>query len=370
MDTMDTMALYIPTTLTTPDIPTINFDVERFFNSSINNNERSVSSPQELTGTSFFTTTADLVWEDMEMEEVTMFNQRGIDIAEVSLFSSNVEVSQGRTSFYPPSPSSSLISSEEMEDFPATLEDLESWEVRPEEVEEIATVILPVVNVEDVDEENVSESDEAMVPEEKEKKVITTPSGRVRRKPRCYSPEDSDSDSDPDFDPSEYGAKRKVSGKPLKPEPLEPTSDYLSEELDSEEDEEEKPQKTRKPSGSRRPSQNPIPQQRKKGSTQKISQWIVTLLRSPDTNPSVLTWEDEPRGKFRVMNSTAFAELWGKVKKNPGMNYEKLSRAIRYYYKNKEIEVVKGERLVYAFGSNMRDFRAKDPKNPNFGKLK
>ena len=375
---MDTMALYIPTTLTMPDIPTINFDVERFLNTShsINNNGKSVATPPVLNGTSFFFTTADLMWEDMEMEEVSIFNQSGIDIAEVSLFSSNVEVNQERTSFYPPSPTSSLISSEEMEDFPATIEDLESWEIKPEEVEEITTVILPVVNADDVEEENVFECDEDFIPEEQKKKLITTKSGRVRRRPRNYSPDVSDSDSDPDFDPSEYGGKKRESDKPLKrcqlikSEPLEPTSDYLSEELESEEDDEEKPQKARKPSGSRRPSQNPIPQQRKKGSTQKISQWMVTLLRSPATNPSILTWEDESRGKFRVMNSTAFAELWGKVKKNPGMNYEKLSRAIRYYYKNKEIEVVKGERLVYAFGSNMRDFRAKDPKDPNFKKQK
>merc|ERR1712008_492960 len=65
--------------------------------------------------------------------------------------------------------------------------------------------------------------------------------------------------------PSEYGGKKRESDKPLKrcqlikSEPLEPTSDYLSEELESEEDDEEKPQKARKPSGSRRPSQNPIP---------------------------------------------------------------------------------------------------------------
>jgi len=375
---MDTMALHIPTTLTMPDIPTINFDVERFLNTShsINNNGKSVATPPVLTGTSFFFTTADLMWEDMEMEEMSMFNQSGIDIAEVSLFSSNVEVNQERTSFYPPSPTSSLISSEEMEDFPATIEDLESWEVKPEEVEEITTVTLPVVSVDDIEEENVFESDEDFVPEEQEKKLITIQSGRVRRRPWNYSPDVSDSDSDPDFDPSEYDCKKRESGKPIKrcqlikSEPPEPTSDYLSEELESEEDDEEKPKKARKPSGSRRPSQNPIPQQRKKGSTQKISQWMVTLLRSPATNPSILTWEDESRGKFRVMNSTAFAELWGKVKKNPGMNYEKLSRAIRYYYKNKEIEVVKGERLVYAFGTNMLDFRAKDPKNPNFRKQK
>merc|ERR1712051_706398 len=112
----------------------------------------------------------------------------------------------------------------------------------------------------------------------------------------------------------------------------EPTSDYESEELS----EEEKPQ------------------------------WIVELLRNPETNPSVIMWEDEPAGKFRVINSNAFAQLWAKVKNNPAMNYEKLSRAMRYYYRNKEIEMVKGERLTYKFGPNMRDFRAKDRKNPNF----
>merc|ERR1711963_434322 len=124
--------------------------------------------------------------------------------------------------------------------------------------------------------------------------------------------------------------------------------------------EEEKPQRKLVSRRSRKPSRNPIPQQRKKGSTLKISQWIVELLRNPETNPSVIMWEDEPAGKFRVINSNAFAQLWAKVKKNPAMNYEKLSRAMRYYYRNKEIEMVKGERLTYKFGPNMRDFRAKD----------
>jgi len=134
------------------------------------------------------------------------------------------------------------------------------------------------------------------------------------------------------------------------------TSDYYSEE--------EKPVK--KPS--RRPSKNPTPQKRKPGSKQKISTWIVSLLRDPETNPSVITWEDEPRGKFRVTDSVRFAELWGELKRNPNMNYEKLSRAMRYYYKNKEISMVAGERLTYAFGPNMnpKDFHAKNKEDPNF----
>merc|ERR1712047_239193 len=96
----------------------------------------------------------------------------------------------------------------------------------------------------------------------------------------------------------------------------------------------ERTQRNPAPRRYRRPSKNPVPQQRKKGSTLKISQWIVKLLRDPETNPSVIMWEDEPEGKFRVINSTAFAQLWAVEKKNPAMNYEKLSRAMRYYYRN------------------------------------
>ena len=126
---------------------------------------------------------------------------------------------------------------------------------------------------------------------------------------------------------------------------------------------------TKQKQSSRRASKQPIPQQRKAGSKQKISQWIVSLLRSRDHNPSVITWEDEPRGRFRITDSGAYARLWGTVKGNPAMNYEKLSRAMRYYYKNGEMMVV-NDRLTYAFGPRMRDFHAyvKDREDPNFGK--
>merc|ERR1712243_198648 len=115
------------------------------------------------------------------------------------------------------------------------------------------------------------------------------------------------SDSDPDFDPEDFEEVRSAKKSPKSRK--EPTSDYESEELSE---------------------------------------------------------EDKPAGKFRVINSNAFAQLWAKVKKNPAMNYQKLSRAMRYYYRNKEIEMVKGERLTYKFGPNMRDFRAKDRNDPNF----
>merc|ERR1712013_43229 len=98
--------------------------------------------------------------------------------------------------------------------------------------------------------------------------------------------DDLSSDSDPDFDPKEFEEVVRPSKRRRK--------------------QEEKPQRNPAPRRYRRPSKNPVPQQRKKGSTLKISQWIVKLLRDPETNPSVIMWEDEPEGKLRVINSTAF----------------------------------------------------------------
>jgi len=351
------------------------FDVVGIFNNNNNNSDKSFQRQQSYLD----------IFKDIEGEELML----GIDSVESSIYidnTSNNNISnnnqadakvvgsrEGKTSsltgyshYSPASPTDSWISTE---DFPEELDELQPFEMGDqlqlgEQV--AATFTLEVINkTEEASEEEMeeqSDSDEDYVPEY---------SKPVRRKSRAHNAtfkeddafEDAQkdsSDSDPDFDPEDFEEVRpaKKSQKSRK----EPTSDYESEELS----EEEKPQRKHVSRRSRKPSRNPIPQQRKKGSTLKISQWIVELLRNPETNPSVIMWEDEPAGKFRVINSNAFAQLWAKVKNNPAMNYEKLSRAMRYYYRNKEIEMVKGERLTYKFGPNMRDFRAKDRNDPNF----
>merc|ERR1712223_2334350 len=265
----------------------------------------------------------------------------------------------GYTHYSPSSPSDSWISTE---DFPAELDELnEHYEVQLVEKiqvagEQVDATVAFQASEEEKDEQS-GDSDEDYVPE------YTKPAKRKRASQilrKDAEKDDLSSDSDPDFDPEEFEEVVRPSKRRRKQK--EKTSDYESEEFS----EEEKPQRNPVPRRYRRPSKNPVPQQRKKGSTLKISQWIVKLLRDPETNPSVIMWEDEPAGKFRVINSTAFAQLWAVEKKNPAMNYEKLSRAMRYYYRNKEIEMVKEERLTYKFGPNMRDFRAKDRNDPNF----
>jgi len=102
----------------------------------------------------------------------------------------------------------------------------------------------------------------------------------------------------------------------------------------------------------------PVPQQRKTG-TKKITQWILSLLRDPQYNPRVITWENEDDGIFYITDTAKFAKLWGERKKNPSMNYEKLSRAMRYYYRNGELISVE-KRTTYQFGRMSDYWRSKE----------
>ncbi|NXJ10171.1 ELF5 factor, partial [Odontophorus gujanensis] len=80
-------------------------------------------------------------------------------------------------------------------------------------------------------------------------------------------------------------------------------------------------------------------------------EFVRDLLLSPEENSGILEWEDRGQGIFRVVKSEALAKMWGERKKNDRMTYEKLSRALRYYYKTGILERV-DRRLVYKFGKN------------------
>ncbi|KAJ3601945.1 hypothetical protein NHX12_029706 [Muraenolepis orangiensis] len=81
-------------------------------------------------------------------------------------------------------------------------------------------------------------------------------------------------------------------------------------------------------------------------------EFIRDILVHPEKNPGLMKWEDRHEGVFKFLKSEAVAQLWGQKKKNSSMTYEKLSRAMRYYYKREILERVDGRRLVYKFGKN------------------
>ncbi|CAL8340848.1 unnamed protein product [Lota lota] len=88
-------------------------------------------------------------------------------------------------------------------------------------------------------------------------------------------------------------------------------------------------------------------------------EFIRDILIHQEKNPGLMKWEDRREGVFKFLKSEAVAQLWGQKKKNSSMTYEKLSRAMRYYYKREILERVDGRRLVYKFGKNSNGWQVK-----------
>lgn len=87
--------------------------------------------------------------------------------------------------------------------------------------------------------------------------------------------------------------------------------------------------------------------------TIQLWQFLKQLLLQPNLYNDCIKWVDRTKGVFKIENSTRVAKLWGKRKNRPAMNYDKLSRSIRQYYKKgiiKKPEITK--RLVYQFCPN------------------
>ncbi|KAL4224608.1 hypothetical protein ACF0H5_015306 [Mactra antiquata] len=90
-------------------------------------------------------------------------------------------------------------------------------------------------------------------------------------------------------------------------------------------------------------------QREKKLKSQHLWEFIYDMLNNPMYNPAILKWENQSEGVFRFIQSETVAQLWGTLKSNDNMTYEKLSRAMRHYYKRGILERVEGRRLVYKF---------------------
>ncbi|XP_064555303.1 DNA-binding protein D-ETS-4 isoform X1 [Drosophila montana] len=79
-------------------------------------------------------------------------------------------------------------------------------------------------------------------------------------------------------------------------------------------------------------------------------QFLKELLAAPQVNGTAIRWIDRSKGIFKIEDSVRVAKLWGRRKNRPAMNYDKLSRSIRQYYKKgimKKTE--RSQRLVYQF---------------------
>ncbi|XP_076369878.1 uncharacterized protein LOC143256476 isoform X1 [Tachypleus tridentatus] len=78
-------------------------------------------------------------------------------------------------------------------------------------------------------------------------------------------------------------------------------------------------------------------------------QFLLELLLSNQYN-HVITWTNS-EGEFKLLNAEEVARMWGLRKNKLNMNYDKLSRALRYYYDKNIIKKVLGQKFVYRFVS-------------------
>ncbi|XP_061076800.1 ETS domain-containing protein Elk-4 [Conger conger] len=78
-------------------------------------------------------------------------------------------------------------------------------------------------------------------------------------------------------------------------------------------------------------------------------QFLLQLLLDP-SHDRLICWTSDD-GEFKLLQAEEVARLWGARKNKPSMNYDKLSRALRYYYDKNIIKKVNGQKFVYRFVS-------------------
>ncbi|XP_075676352.1 uncharacterized protein LOC113793945 isoform X2 [Dermatophagoides pteronyssinus] len=79
----------------------------------------------------------------------------------------------------------------------------------------------------------------------------------------------------------------------------------------------------------------------------QLWQFLLELL-SDSGNSNCITWEGT-NGEFKLTDPDEVARRWGERKSKPNMNYDKLSRALRYYYDKNIMTKVHGKRYAYKF---------------------
>lgn len=84
----------------------------------------------------------------------------------------------------------------------------------------------------------------------------------------------------------------------------------------------------------------------------QLWQFLLELLTDKEYR-SAIQWVGT-EGEFKLNQPEAVAQLWGARKNKPSMNYEKLSRALRYYYDGDMISKVHGKRFVYKFVCDLK----------------
>ncbi|KAH8295317.1 hypothetical protein KR018_009946, partial [Drosophila ironensis] len=84
----------------------------------------------------------------------------------------------------------------------------------------------------------------------------------------------------------------------------------------------------------------------------QLWQFLLEILTDRE-HTDIIEWVGT-EGEFKLSDPDRVARLWGEKKNKPAMNYEKLSRALRYYYDGDMISKVSGKRFAYKFDCDLK----------------
>ncbi|XP_078111218.1 transcription factor ETV7 isoform X2 [Sander vitreus] len=87
----------------------------------------------------------------------------------------------------------------------------------------------------------------------------------------------------------------------------------------------------------------------------------VYQLLCDDRYQEYIRWEDQDNLVFRVVDPNGLARLWGNHKNRDNMTYEKMSRALRHYYKLNIIKKERGQKLLFRFLKLPQDTKRAQP---------
>ncbi|XP_013763395.1 protein c-ets-1-B-like [Pundamilia nyererei] len=91
----------------------------------------------------------------------------------------------------------------------------------------------------------------------------------------------------------------------------------------------------------------------------QLWQFLLELLTDHSCQ-SCISWTGNG-WEFKLTDPDEVAVLWGRRKNKPKMNYEKLSRGLRYYYDKNIIRKTAGKRYVYRFVCNLQGLLGYEP---------
>ncbi|XP_075696582.1 ETS translocation variant 2 [Rhinoderma darwinii] len=94
----------------------------------------------------------------------------------------------------------------------------------------------------------------------------------------------------------------------------------------------------------------------------QLWQFLLELLQDSSCQ-KLISWTGNG-WEFKLSDPNEVARIWGKCKNKPRMNYEKLSRGLRYYYHKNIIHKTGGQRYVYKFVCDLPDLLYRPPPGP------